>query len=528
MASHARMKGCMARHKDIMKRTLSQSHRVSCLDGLPKFSRNHTRTTSSSIQNNVVSRWRPLERARSYSSRSLSRQDLFFVSSLTRKTGATPSSYVQIQRRDFSLSEAVTRRVETMRLRHDEIVKQLNASHEGESSSTASSMGIVSGSLGKELSTLAPVASLQERYTQLQEELSSMEDLLEEAMQEKDKELETECHAEIQRIHSIQARLEQRIVNAVLPQDEDDHGTDAVLEIRAGAGGDEASLFAGELLSAYEKAAKLKGWKFELLSLGTTDLGGTKEAAVSISSTGGGGGGYSSSYNNDDDFAEDDSEQDQSIDMIESLGPYGLFRFESGAHRVQRVPVNDVRIQTSVCSVAVLPSMGPSASSDGLLPMSELRIETMRSSGAGGQHVNCTDSAVRITHIATGITASIQDERSQHKNKAKALKLVSARVRDGVRKREAQERGDARNSLMGGGDRSERIRTYNFPQDRVTDHRCKHSEHGISKLLDGASDGGLVSAFAPPMRVLYRDELLKELEEEEEQNDSNRRNKTKK
>lgn len=159
----------------------------------------------------------------------------------------------------------------------------------------------------------------------------------------------------------------------------------------------------------------------------------------------------------------------------------------------------------------MLPSI-PEDADESLLPVSELRIETMRASGAGGQHVNTTDSAVRITHMPTGIQASIQDERSQHKNKEKALKLVAARVREQLKTQEEKARGETRTSLMGGGDRSERIRTYNFPQDRVTDHRCKHSAHGIDKMLQGGLDGGLVSTFFPIMRAEYKEELLKTLE----------------
>ena len=147
--------------------------------------------------------------------------------------------------------------------------------------------------------------------------------------------------------------------------------------------------------------------------------------------------------------------------------------------------------------------------------MSELKIDVMRSSGAGGQHVNTTNSAVRITHIATGITASIQDERSQHKNKAKAMKLISARVRDKEREEERQKQGEARNSLLGGGDRSERIRTYNYPQDRVSDHRSKHTTHGISKMLDGGSQDGLVATFYPSLQAMVYDEQIAALQEEE-------------
>ena len=213
-------------------------------------------------------------------------------------------------------------------------------------------------------------------------------------------------------------------------------------------------------------------------------------------------------------YAADDDDDDEEEDFKANLGPYGYFKYESGVHRVQRVPINDTRIHTSACSVAVLPLLQDGRNSGELLPMSELKIETMRSSVAGGQHVNTTDSAVRITHIPTGITASIQDARSQHKNKDKALKLIAARVRDKLREEEDRQRGEARSTLLGGGDRSERIRTYNYPQDRVTDHRCKHTTHGISKLLGGDADDGLVSTFYPFLRDLSREEQMKDLEAE--------------
>ena len=189
--------------------------------------------------------------------------------------------------------------------------------------------------------------------------------------------------------------------------------------------------------------------------------------------------------------------------------------YKSGVHRVQRVPVNDTRIHTSACSVAVLPLKQDEGKSGEPLPMSELKIETMRSSGAGGQHVNTTNSAVRITHVPTGITASIQDERSQHKNKAKALKLLSARVRDQETAEERRKHGEARSALLGGGDRSERIRTYNYQQDRVTDHRCKHMAHGISKLLDMGSEDGLVATFYPHLQNMVYAEQIAMLEDED-------------
>ena len=356
--------------------------------------------------------------------------------------------------------------------------------------------------LGKELSSLAPIARLHVRLVSVNEEETSLKELMEDAVQAGDDEMAQDCREELDGLETSREKLEQRLLKAVLPKDEDDFGMDAVLEIRAGTGGDEAALFAAELLNAYMSTAKSKGWKAELLSQSKTDLGGIKDSAISIS-----GNSYSG-------FGMDDDDDEEESDPMAALGPYGFFKYESGVHRVQRVPVNDVRIHTSACSVAVLPSPKDDSSDSGeLLPMSELKIETMRASGAGGQHVNTTDSAVRVTHIPTGVTAAIQDERSQHKNKAKALKLVTARVRDRKLEEEARERGDTRNSLMGGGDRSERIRTYNYPQDRVTDHRCKQSEHGISRMLQGGDVDGLVATFASPMRTMTTDELIRQLEE---------------
>lgn len=388
---------------------------------------------------------------------------------------------IALQRRCI-LSEAVQRRVQAVVERHNDVVQQLN-----EGSGDAAS-------LGKEMSSLAPVASLAERLSFLHEETEALQDLINDAS---DTEMVNECQQELQQLEESKAQLEKRVLYAVLPRDEDDYSSDAVMEVRAGTGGDEAALFTGELLEAYAAAAKAKGWTFDRLSETKTDLGGIKEAAVSIS-----GKSYGA-------YAEDNEEED----ILASLGPFGYFRFESGVHRVQRVPVNDSKLQTSACSVAVLPSPADDMTDPAsLLPTSDLKIETMRASGAGGQHVNTTESAVRITHIPTGITAAIQDERSQHKNKAKALKLITARVRDKLREDEARQRGDARNSLMGGGDRSERIRTYNYPQDRVTDHRCKHTENGIAKLFGG--NDGLIDRFAPPMRIKHREELMKQLDEE--------------
>lgn len=398
-------------------------------------------------------------------------------------------------RRAFSalLSDAVERRLETMKRRHDEIFASL------QEAPTAPSSGPPSASLGKELSKLSPVVSLDQKRHALQKEMESIRDLIREAADLSDADLAQEGERELIALEAQLHKVERRILDAVIPKDDEDYGSDAVIEVRAGTGGDEASLFCAELFEAYQKTAELLRWKTEILTRSVTDIGGVREAALSVT------GRPSYRMNPEDDDNED-------IDNASSLlGPYGFFKFESGVHRVQRVPVNDSRIQTSACSVAVLPLEGDESSSF-VIPPTELRIETMRSSGAGGQHVNTTDSAVRITHIPTGITASIQDERTQHRNKEKALKLITARVRDLQREEHDRARGEARSTLMGGGDRSERIRTYNYPQDRVTDHRSKTTRHGIEALLAGGPMDGLVATFLPDLQALRKEELLARLD----------------
>ena len=365
----------------------------------------------------------------------------------------------------------IATRIKFMSDRHDQIMCNL------QSSSTEDT---------RELSSLAPIASHYNDFALTCTDYSSLQELHHDAVELNDEELALECQTDLEELYLKMKSITDKLMAAVLPQPEDEE-SDAVLELRAGTGGDEACLFSSELLASYEKIAKEQNFAFETLSINRTDLGGIKEASISISSK-----------------------------FKSGRGPYGYFKFESGVHRVQRVPVNDVRIHTSAASVAVLPAASSSGNKNDLLPTTELRIDTMRASGAGGQHVNTTDSAVRITHIPTGITASIQDERSQHKNKAKALKLISARVRDAQRAEDERKRGEQRSGLMGGGDRSERIRTYNYPQDRVTDHRCKHSEFGIEKLLgSGGGVARLVPAFATYLRKIERVELLKELESSE-------------
>ncbi|KAL9180282.1 hypothetical protein ACHAXT_008252 [Thalassiosira profunda] len=417
------------------------------------------------------------------------------------------------------LTPAMQHRVRAMKARHDEVMQML---HEG-GDQTA---------LGKELSSLSGIASLCERVSEINAERASLLELLEEMEGSSDddsKEMADEIHGELKgleaRLGPLAGKIRQTLVPRLNPDDADDlSSADAVIDIRAGTGGDEACLFAGEILAGYESVARAgggdegggKSWELEVLSVSRTDLGGVKEASLVVSARGGGGGGgYSGGYGGLDADDDDDngSEQDTAQLILGQLGPYGFFQYESGVHRVQRVPVNDVKMQTSAVSVAVLPSL-PDNKIAAALPPSELRIDTMRASGAGGQHVNTTESAVRITHIPTGIMAYMQEERSQHKNKAKGLKLVAARVHQ-LRKEEAlKNRSATRSSLMGGGDRSERIRTYNFPQDRITDHRCKVSVQGVNSWLGG---GAMVRKFAPHLYEMERDERAKAMEEEDEE-----------
>lgn len=390
-----------------------------------------------------------------------------------------------------NLSSAVEGRLRKMKLRHDEIMEEMR------------SAGHTSPAMGKELAKLMPAVNLIEKWETLLADETSLQDLLAE-LKEDDHDMKSECMEELESIRQKQTMLSEYMMDAAIPQDEDESETDAIVEVRAGTGGDEASLFAAELVECYVNTAKLLCWKVEYLSETRTDIGGLREASLSIVS--GNGPPYRLGRKSETELPIGGSDN-----FSTPLGPYGTFKFESGVHRVQRVPVNDSRIHTSACSVAVLPSLPDDNKETDLLPLSELKIETMRASGAGGQHINTTDSAVRITHLPTKITASIQDERSQHRNKDKALRLVAARVRDFRKSSEEKARGETRSSLMGGGDRSERIRTYNFPQDRVTDHRSKESHFGINSLLN--TEANIVLTFLPLLHSLHREEKIKQLGE---------------
>ncbi len=254
--------------------------------------------------------------------------------------------------------------------------------------------------------------------------------------------------------------LEKSLQTLLLPKDEDD-GRNIFLEIRAGTGGDESALFAADLLRMYTRFAERQGWKTEIVSQAESDLGGYKEVIVRLAGT----------------------------------DVYAKMKFESGGHRVQRVPQTETqgRIHTSACTVAVMPEVDEIESVK--INPADIRIDTFRASGAGGQHINKTDSAVRITHIPTGIVVECQDDRSQHRNKDQAMKVLVSRINDAQRHAQQQEQAQTRKSSVGSGDRSDRIRTYNFPQGRITDHRINLTLYKIDAMMDG-DIGDLLNALA--------------------------------
>ena len=267
------------------------------------------------------------------------------------------------------------------------------------------------------------------------------------------------------------ARLMAELQAALVPRDPDDE-RNAFLEIRAGAGGDESALFAGDLARMYLRFCERQGWRTEILSESTAELGGYKELVL----------------------------------RIEGVDVYRQLRFESGGHRVQRVPATESqgRIHTSACTVAVMPE--PDEAEEVQLNPADLRIDTFRASGAGGQHVNKTDSAIRITHLPTGLVAECQDDRSQHRNKAKAMSVLAARLRDKDRNERAAKEAATRKGLIGSGDRSDRIRTYNFPQGRLTDHRINLTLYKLGSVMEG--DLGDVTAALAAARAAEQLALL--------------------
>jgi len=320
--------------------------------------------------------------------------------------------------------------------------------------------------LSREYSKLKTIADVSEQLDQKRQELEEFEELIKETEDEAEKQ---QIETEISTLKHEIEQLENKLLEAVVPPDPDD-SKNAIMEIRAGTGGEEAALFAMDLFKMYLKYAESKGWKINITDLHETELGGIREATL----------------------------------LIEGKGVYGDLKYESGVHRVQRVPITESggRIHTSSASVVVMPE-APELEIE--IKPEDLKIETFRAGGPGGQYVNVTDSAVRITHIPTGISVSCQDERSQHKNKQKALRILKARLKDKFERDKIERESQLRRSYIGTGDRSEKIRTYNFPQNRVTDHRIGLTLYALDRIMEGK--------IHPVIEALKRSEKLKRLEE---------------
>lgn len=312
-------------------------------------------------------------------------------------------------------------------------------------------------SLSMEYAEISPIVECAETFRAAQ---SEREDLL--AMSEDgdaDAEMQELAREELAELDARLPTLEQELKLMLLPKDEADKRS-CILEIRPGTGGDEAGLFAGDLLRMYQRYCQIRGWRFEVMEATETDVGGYDQVTANVS----------------------------------GAGAFGRMKFEAGTHRVQRVPVTESggRIHTSAATVAVLPE---AEEVDVDIDPSDLRVDTYRSQGAGGQHVNTTDSAIRITHLPSGVVVTCQDEKSQHKNRAKAMKVLMARLYEMERERLASERAADRKSMVGSGDRSERIRTYNFPQGRVTDHRINLTLYKLDKMLSGEAVDEVLDAL---------------------------------
>jgi len=301
--------------------------------------------------------------------------------------------------------------------------------------------------LGREYAELEPVVQCFREYQLVQENIQEARLLLDEG----DREMQEMAEEEIQTNQALIDPLELQLQKLLLPKDPND-SKNVFLEIRAGTGGDEAAIFSGDLFRMYSRYAENRGWRVEIISENAGDHGGFKEI----------------------------------ITRVVGQGVYSQLKFESGAHRVQRVPETESqgRIHTSACTVAVMPEADETE--EVAINKADLRVDTFRASGAGGQHVNKTDSAIRLTHIPTGIVVECQDERSQHKNRSKAMSLLAARLNSAQQEKAAAEQASERKSLVGSGDRSERIRTYNYPQGRVTDHRINLTLYKLDEIMNGA------------------------------------------
>lgn len=298
--------------------------------------------------------------------------------------------------------------------------------------------------LNRERAELEPVVELFDAYLSCEADIDAAREMAE------DPEMCDFANDEIKQGDVRLAQLDQKLQTQMLPKDPNDE-RNVFLEVRAGTGGDEAALFAGDLFRMYSRFAERRRWQVEVISENLGEMGGYREI----------------------------------IARIVGLGAYSVLKFESGAHRVQRVPTTETqgRVHTSACTVAIMPEVDEV--DDVVLNPADLRIDTFRASGAGGQHINKTDSAVRITHIPTGVVVECQDGRSQHQNKAQAMKVLCARIKDAQVRAQNDETAATRKSLVGSGDRSERIRTYNYPQGRITDHRINLTLYKMDQILDG-------------------------------------------
>ncbi len=305
----------------------------------------------------------------------------------------------------------------------------------------------------RDYAELEPVAKIAAAVTSMREEINGLEDML------ADPEMKAMAEEELAQLHDVLPHKERELAIALLPRDRAD-SKPAMLEIRAGTGGDEAALFAGDLFRMYERFASEQGWKVEPVSMNASEVGGFKEVVANVT----------------------------------GQGVFAKLKFESGVHRVQRVPVTESggRIHTSAATVAVLPEPDEV---DVQIDPGDLKIDTYRASGAGGQHVNTTDSAIRITHEPSGLVVTCQDARSQHKNREKAMQVLRARLYEKTRDEAQGAEAEARKAMVGSGDRSERIRTYNFPQGRVTDHRIGLTLHKLEEVLAGPGLDELVDAL---------------------------------
>jgi len=319
-------------------------------------------------------------------------------------------------------------------------------------------------SYSKEYAELEGTVKCYEQWRRVQDDIEEARSLLKDS----DPDLREMAEEDLEANTAQLAELEEELNRLLLPKDPNDD-RNVFLEIRAGTGGDEAAIFAGDLFRMYSRYAERQGWRVEVLSENPGEHGGYKEV----------------------------------IARVEGQSVYAKLKFESGAHRVQRVPETESqgRIHTSACTVAILPEMDEQAEIE--INPADLRVDTYRASGAGGQHVNKTDSAIRLTHLPTGIVVECQDERSQHKNRARAMSLLQAKLVNQQREAQEKEQSDTRRSLVGSGDRSERIRTYNFPQGRVTDHRINLTLYSLDEVIAGNLD----NVIEPLLREYQADQL---------------------